>query len=124
MSQDRLIRVLLLRVRAEEHLLVLNIHHIVSDEWSLKVFFREFSELYAAFIARREVALPESPIRYVDYAIWQRERMRGEYLERQLAYWRRQLANPPPPTAIPTDYPRPATPTFRGGRRHGLWGKN
>ncbi|MFL5382179.1 MAG: amino acid adenylation domain-containing protein, partial [Longimicrobiaceae bacterium] len=109
-----LFRAALLRLGAEEHVLLLSMHHIVSDGWSLGVLFRELSSLYAAYREGRESPLPELPVQYADYAAWQRERLRGEVLERQLSYWRERLAGAPELVELPTDHPRPAVQTFRG----------
>ena len=111
-----LFRVTLLRLDAEEHVLLLTMHHIVSDGWSTGVLYRELETLYAAFSAGRPSPLPELPIQYSDFAVWQREWLRGEMLETQLAYWKRQLGKIPPVLELPTDRPRPALQTFRGSR--------
>jgi amino acid adenylation domain-containing protein len=109
-----LFRAGLLRLGEEDHLLLLSMHHIVSDGWSTGVFFRELSALYDAYRGGRESPLPELAVQYADYAIWQREHLRGETLERQLAYWRERLAGAPELLELPTDHPRPAVQTFRG----------
>jgi amino acid adenylation domain-containing protein len=109
-----LFRAALLRLGAEEHVLLLSMHHIVSDGWSLGVFFRELAALYAAYREGRESPLPELAVQYADYAVWQREHLRGERLERQLSYWRERLAGAPELVELPTDHPRPAVQTFRG----------
>jgi amino acid adenylation domain-containing protein/FkbH-like protein len=108
------IRATLIRVQPDDHWFVLNIHHIVSDEWSLKICFRELSELYAAHCEKRAPQLPELSIQYADYSVWQRDSLKGEMLEEHLAYWRQQLQGPPPILELPTDHPRPAMQTFRG----------
>ncbi|HEX2201844.1 MAG TPA: non-ribosomal peptide synthase/polyketide synthase [Longimicrobium sp.] len=104
----------LLRLGGEEHVLVVAMHHIVSDGWSLGVLFRELAALYAAFVAGDESPLPELPVQYADYAVWQREQLRGEALERQTAYWKARLAGAPSLLELPTDHPRPAVQRFRG----------
>ncbi|MEA2604640.1 MAG: hypothetical protein QOF89_5632, partial [Acidobacteriota bacterium] len=109
-----LCRIALVRLAPAEHLLVLNMHHIVSDGWSMGLFFNELSVLYAAGRDRRPSPLPEPPIQYSDFAVWQREWLRGPALEEQLAYWRGQLAGSPPALELPTDRLRPAVPTHRG----------
>ena len=106
-------RTRLLRLQPDDHVLLLTLHHIVADGWSLGVLFREVSALYESFAAGRPSPLPEPAIQYADFAVWQREWMQGEVLERHLAYWRRQLAGLTP-LQIPTDRPRPAVPTFNG----------
>ncbi|MCP4658711.1 MAG: amino acid adenylation domain-containing protein, partial [bacterium] len=96
-----------------EHLLLLTVHHIAFDGWSAGVFLDELSTLYRAFSGGREPALPELPVQYADFAVWQRQWLRGEVLERQLGYWREQLAGVPM-LDLPTDRPRPAVQSFRG----------
>jgi amino acid adenylation domain-containing protein len=109
-----LIRTLLLRLDREEHALLLTLHHIVSDGWSLGVLYRELAALYEAFTSGRQSPLAELPVQYADFALWQSEWLRDEALERQLAYWRRQLAGAPAALELPFDHPRPAVESFRG----------
>jgi amino acid adenylation domain-containing protein len=89
-------------------------HHAVSDGWSLGVLFREMSALYAAYREGRESPLPELAVQYADYAVWQREQLAGEALDRHLSYWREQLAGAPELLELPTDHPRPPVQTYRG----------
>ncbi|HEU4881455.1 MAG TPA: condensation domain-containing protein, partial [Longimicrobium sp.] len=110
-----LFRAALLRLDEKSHVLLLSMHHIVSDGWSLEVFLRELSSLYIAYREGQESPLPELAVQYADYAAWQREHLRGELLERQLSYWRGRLAGAPELLELPTDHPRPAVQTFRGG---------
>ncbi|HYH79478.1 MAG TPA: amino acid adenylation domain-containing protein, partial [Longimicrobium sp.] len=114
LSAGPLFRAALLRLGEEGHVLLLSMHHIVSDGWSMGVFFRELSALYAAYREGGESPLPELPVQYADYAVWQREQLEGEVLDRQLAYWRERLAGAPDLLELPTDHPRPAVQTFRG----------
>ncbi|HZG42966.1 MAG TPA: amino acid adenylation domain-containing protein, partial [Longimicrobium sp.] len=114
LSAGPLFRAALLRLGAEEHVLLLSMHHIVSDGWSMGVFFRELSALYEAYREGGESPLPELPVQYADYAVWQREQLAGEALERQLSYWRERLAGAPELLELPTDRPRPAVQTYRG----------
>jgi amino acid adenylation domain-containing protein len=107
-------RAALLRLGAEDHVLLLSMHHIVSDGWSMGVLFRELSALYAAFRDGGESPLAELPVQYADYAVWQREQLEGEVLDRQLAYWRERLADAPELLELPTDRPRPPVQTYRG----------
>ncbi|HST58339.1 MAG TPA: condensation domain-containing protein, partial [Longimicrobium sp.] len=109
-----LFRAVLLRLGGEDHVLLLSMHHVVSDGWSMGVLFRELSALYAAYREGRESPLPELAVQYADYAVWQREQLEGEVLDRQLAYWRERLAGAPALLELPTDHPRPAVQTFRG----------
>ncbi|HEX8276243.1 MAG TPA: amino acid adenylation domain-containing protein [Longimicrobiaceae bacterium] len=111
-----LFRAGLLRLADDEHVLLLCMHHVVSDGWSLGVLFRELSELYAAFAGGAESPLAELPVQPADFAAWQREQLRGEALERQLAYWRERLADAPALLELPTDRPRPAAQSDRGAR--------
>ncbi|MFL5539875.1 MAG: condensation domain-containing protein, partial [Longimicrobiaceae bacterium] len=92
LSAGPLFRAALLRLGAEEHVLLLSMHHIVSDGWSTGVLFRELSALYAAYREGRESPLAELPVQYADYAVRQREQLAGEVLDRQLAYWKERLA--------------------------------
>jgi amino acid adenylation domain-containing protein len=114
LSAGPLFRAALLRLGAEDHVLLLSMHHIVSDGWSMGVLFRELSALYAAYREGRESPLPELPVQYADYAVWQREQLAGEVLERQLSYWRERLAGAPELLELPTDHPRPPVQTYRG----------
>ncbi|HEU4561105.1 MAG TPA: amino acid adenylation domain-containing protein, partial [Longimicrobium sp.] len=109
-----LFRAALLRVDAEDHVLVLSMHHIVSDGWSMGVLFRELATLYEAYRDGGESPLAELAVQYTDYAVWQREQLTGESLNRQLSYWREQLAGAPELLELPTDHPRPAVQTYRG----------
>jgi hypothetical protein len=104
-------------VSAEEHILVVALHHIISDVWSLLGVLRhELNALYAAYKDDRPSPLPELEAQYADYAIWQREWLQGEILERQMAYWREQLRGAPAALALPTDRPRPAVSSYKGAR--------
>jgi amino acid adenylation domain-containing protein len=106
-----LLRAALLRLGPEQHLLVLVLHHIVADGWSVTVFLRELAALYAA-----PGPLPELPIQYFDFARWQRQWLTGEALAPQLDYWRQALAGAPGQLALPADRPRPPVPDFAGAR--------
>ncbi|HEY2292123.1 MAG TPA: amino acid adenylation domain-containing protein, partial [Thermoanaerobaculia bacterium] len=117
LSRPPLARTLLLRLAAREHTLLVTLHHTVADGWSLGVFLRDLVALYGAARAGRPSPLPPLPLQYADFAWREREELRGEPLERLLSYWRRRLADPPPPLALPTDRPRPAHPSSRGGRQ-------
>jgi amino acid adenylation domain-containing protein len=112
-----LFRSALLRLAPERHSLLLTMHHIVSDGWSMEVLLRELTALYEAFAADRPSPLPELPVQYADFAVWQRQWLSGEALSRQLEYWRRQLAGSPAGLDLPTDFPRPALQTFNGATR-------
>jgi amino acid adenylation domain-containing protein len=114
LSAGPLFRVSLLRLGAEEHVLLLSMHHVVSDGWSMGVLYRELSSLYEAYRDGRESPLPELSVQYADFAVWQREQLEGAVLERQLAYWRERLAGAPELLELPTDRQRPAVQTYRG----------
>jgi amino acid adenylation domain-containing protein len=116
LSRGPMWRATLLRTGMEEHVLLLSVHHIVFDAWSVGVFMRELKLLYAAFKTNQPSPLPALPIQYADFAHWQREWLRGEVLETQLNYWKRQLAGADMILKLPTDRPRPASPTMRGAR--------
>ena len=109
-----LLRVTLLRLDEDEHIVLWTIHHIVCDGWSMEIFVREFATLYEAYSKGQDSPLTELPIQYGDYAVWQREWLRGEVLEQQLAYWKQQLAGELPVLELPADRARPAIQTFRG----------
>src|SRR5829696_3478572 len=109
-----LFRASLLRVNAEEHVLVLMMHHIISDGWSAGVLFRELGTLYAAYAAGEESPLQELPVQYADYAVWQREYLSGEVLNAQVEYWRERLTGAAPVLELPADRVRPAVQSYRG----------
>ncbi|HEU5228410.1 MAG TPA: amino acid adenylation domain-containing protein, partial [Ktedonobacteraceae bacterium] len=108
-----LLRITLLRLGPEEHILLLTMHHIISDAWSGGIFMREFFICYEARLHGRSAQLPALPIQYIDFALWQHQRLQGTKLEEQLAYWKVKLADVPM-LYLPTDHPRPAMQTFRG----------
>ncbi|MCP4261667.1 MAG: amino acid adenylation domain-containing protein [Planctomycetes bacterium] len=109
-----LLRLHLVKISDEEHILLFNMHHIISDGWSIGVLIREWSALYSAYYRGQEAELPELSIQYTDYAAWQRNWLSGEVLERQLSYWQEKLANAPELSELPTDYPRPASISYHG----------
>jgi hypothetical protein len=110
-----LLRVRLLRLSEDEHWLLLTLHHIVTDGWSSGVLARELSVLYRSYASDVANPLPPLPVQYADYAVWQREWLQGPVLEQQLAYWKPALAGLPV-LELPTDRPRPALASFRGGQ--------
>ncbi|MGZ3460106.1 MAG: condensation domain-containing protein, partial [Archangium sp.] len=112
-----LLRTLLLRLGEREHVLLVTVHHIISDGWSIALLIREMAFLYEAFSTGRPSPLPELPVQYADYAAWQQGWLQGEVLEAQLAYWREHLAGAPLVLDLPTDYPRPAMSSHRGAIR-------
>jgi amino acid adenylation domain-containing protein len=112
-----LIRGRLLAVGDNAHVLLFTMHHVVSDGWSMGVLFRELGAIYEAFADERPSPLPELPIQYADYAVWQREWLQGEALQNQIAYWKTKLAGAPPLLELPTDRPRPAIQHFHGAKQ-------
>ncbi len=112
-----LFRALLVRLSEQEHLLLVTLHHIVSDGWSQAILVREMSAFYDGFGRSVARALPELPIQYSDFAVWQRDWLKGEALDSQLAYWRRQMGGGSRPLELPLDRPRPPRRTYRGERR-------
>src|SRR6266567_7164962 len=114
LAKGPLLRTTLLRLSDEDHVLLLNTHHIVSDAWSAAVMIEEIGALYEAFAAHRPSPLPEPAIQYADFAAWQRQWLQGEVLQKQLAYWRTALEGAPAVLELATDRPRPAVRTFLG----------
>ncbi|MCP4701327.1 MAG: amino acid adenylation domain-containing protein, partial [Gammaproteobacteria bacterium] len=114
LAEGPLLRTGLLRLNAEEHILFLTMHHIISDGWSIGVFLRELGALYEAYAADKPSPLPDLPIQYVDFAHWQRQWLSGGELAKQLDYWKKQLAGTPALLELPTDRPRPPVQTFHG----------
>ncbi|GJD16860.1 hypothetical protein RIVM261_018160 [Rivularia sp. IAM M-261] len=113
-SSDLLLRVKLLRLGEQEHIVLLTMHHIVSDGWSIGILVEELATLYQAFCNGQPSPLPAPPIQYVDFTVWQRQWLQGQALETQISYWLNQLENAPKVLELPTDYPRQAIQTFRG----------
>jgi amino acid adenylation domain-containing protein len=109
------LRVNLWQVAQQEYVLLLAIHHIAGDGWSMAVLIRELSAYYRGISTGSSVSLPELPVQYADFAVWQRQWLTDKVLERQLSYWKQHLTGAPPLLELPTDRPRPAIQTFRGG---------
>ncbi|WP_261991503.1 non-ribosomal peptide synthetase [Streptomyces sp. OR43] len=107
LSAGPLIRAMLIRVAADEHVLALSMHHVVSDEWSTRIFQRELMYLYDVLRQGGEPSLPALPVQYADFALWQRQWLTGEVLDAQRDYWKEQLTGAPT-LELPTDRPRPA----------------
>jgi amino acid adenylation domain-containing protein len=118
LEQGRLLRAALLRTTPEEHTFVLVIHHIVSDGWSIGVLAKELAALYDAFRAGRESPLPELPVQYADYSIWQREWLTQTVLQEQLGYWKQQLKESGEILALPAAGPRAAVESDQCGKVH------
>jgi len=117
LAQDALLRVMLVQVGDTEHVLLLTMHHIVSDAWSMGILVRELAALYQTFTTGESSPLPDLTIQYTDFAIWQRHWLQGEVLETQLNYWKQQLSGAPPLTQLPLDKPRSPVRTFRGAKQ-------
>ena len=113
-------RNMLIRMSDDDHILMMNTHHIVSDGWSTGILIRELGALYEAALQGKPSPLPDLPIQYADFAVWQRNWFQGEVLDRQVQYWKKRLDGAPPLLALPTDRPRPAAPAFRGAMHHAL----
>jgi len=111
-----LVRVGLLRLAQDDFVLQVNMQHAITDRWSFAVFEKELAVLYQAFATGHPSPLPELPIQFADYAVWQRERMNGDEYKKDLEYWRKQLAGAPFVLDFPTDFPRPPIQNFRGAR--------
>ncbi|MGY2378631.1 condensation domain-containing protein, partial [Pseudomonas sp. SDO524_S393] len=117
LQQGPLLRVSLLALGEEDHVLVLVQHHIVSDGWSMGVMVQELMRLYAAYSLGQDCELAPLPIQYADYALWQRRWMEAGEKARQLTYWRELLGGTQPVLELPFDHPRPAQQSFRGARQ-------
>jgi amino acid adenylation domain-containing protein len=118
------IRALLVKLGPEDHIFFFNIHHIANDGWSMRILMRELAALYTAYIGHSDASLPELPVQYADYAVWQRNWLRGEELDRQVEYWRNKLAGAPPTLRLPTDRPVPAKQAFHGDIHRSLYATN
>ena len=113
LTKSPLLRVSLLRLGREDHVLLVTMHHIVSDGWSMGIFWNELSAIWSAFARGRPSPLPELPLQYADFALWQREWLQGAVLEEQLLFWKKNLAGAPV-TELPHDYVRPSVQSFSG----------
>ncbi len=118
LAEGPLLRVRLLRLAHDRHILLLAVHHSVCDGWSLTLLLRELATLYTAFTAKQPSPLPSLPLQYADFTLWQRERLQGDVLQLQLTYWKRQLADAPTLLNLPTDHLRPAVQSYRGAHYH------
>ena len=115
LTRDPMLRVTLLRLAEQDHILLLTMHHIAGDGWSVGIFIEELVELYGAFARGLPTPLPPLPIQYADFACAQRQWLQGERLSRQLEFWRTRLSDAPRILSLPADRPRPAVQTFHGG---------
>ncbi len=114
LSTGPLLRTSLIRLADKKYVCLLTMHHIISDAWTLATFIKEFAELYEGFAARKPVELPNLPIQYVDYAVWQHDYLQGDVLDEQLSYWREKLDGADNPLDLPTDHKRPTVQTHNG----------
>nr|MDZ8007541.1 amino acid adenylation domain-containing protein [Nostoc sp. DedSLP05]MDZ8097380.1 amino acid adenylation domain-containing protein [Nostoc sp. DedSLP01] len=117
LAKEALIRATLVVLNQTEHILLVCMHHVVSDGWSMGVFIRELAALYNAYSQGQPSPLAPLPIQYADFAIWQREWLQGDVLQTQLMYWQQQLKDAPALLSLPTDRPRPAVQTFAGANQ-------
>jgi amino acid adenylation domain-containing protein len=113
LAQDDLLRVHLIKLKDREHLMVIIMHHIACDGWSKSLFVKELSELYEAFIQHRDANLAQLQIQFSDFAVWQRQYLQGELLDKKLGYWKEKLSSVAP-LELPTDYPRPEAQSSKG----------
>jgi amino acid adenylation domain-containing protein/non-ribosomal peptide synthase protein (TIGR01720 family) len=118
LARGPFLRARLLRVHEREHVLLLSRHHIASDAWSTKILLQEIALLYQSLVQGQPLPLPALPIQYTDFAIWQRNWLRGDVLERYLDYWKRHLADAPTIFDLPTDHTRPPIQSFRGEHQY------
>ncbi len=118
LAADLMLRATLLRLNEAEHILLLVMHHIAADGWSVGILFRELGSFYEGFAANSPLRLPKLPIQYADFADWQRQWLTGEVMATQLNYWRQQLADAPKFLTLTTDRPRPSIQTFKGGTKY------
>ena len=116
LANDRLVRVTLLQLAVDDYVLLLTMHHIITDGWSTGVFSHELEVFYGAYVQGKASPLPQLPIQYADFAFWQRQPATAEMLAPQLDYWKQQLAGAPPLLELPTDYPRKTVQTALGGK--------
>ncbi|ELS49666.1 thioester reductase domain protein [Microcystis aeruginosa FACHB-905 = DIANCHI905] len=114
LTQAPLMRTFLVKLKADSYLLFLSLHHSIFDGWSMKVLLQELSHLYEAFLQKQSNPLPDLPIQYGDFAVWQRQQLQGDKLTQEVNYWQQQLTGIPPLLEIPTDHPRPPIQTFKG----------
>ncbi len=114
LTKGLLLRVTLVQLNSESYALLLTMHHIIGDGWSMGVFIKELSSLYQGFLVGKPSPLPQLPIQYADFTIWQRQWLQGKALQIPINYWKQQLVDAPPLLELPTDRPRSSVQTFRG----------
>ena len=116
LEKGPLFRFTIIRLSEEEHVFLFNLHHIISDGWSMAVFFRELTLTYTAYKDEQNPVLPNLPIQYADYAVWQRQYLEGKQLQKQLEFWKKELHEPLPTLSLATDFLRPPKQVFHGER--------
>ncbi|HEY0728915.1 MAG TPA: amino acid adenylation domain-containing protein, partial [Pyrinomonadaceae bacterium] len=116
LTQGPLLRVRLLRLNDEEHVMLFTMHHIIGDAWSIALLVRELATLYRAFHLGTPPSLPQLPVQYADYAVWQREWLQSAALDKHVSFWKEQLANAPPVLELPTVHRRPEVTSLEGAR--------
>ena len=112
LARGPLLRLRLVRLRAENHVLIFTAHQIICDGWSVSLFFRELESFYRVYSSNESAALPGLIIQFADYAVWQRELVKGPIIDSQVSYWKERLAGILPAFELPTDHQRPAIQTF------------
>jgi amino acid adenylation domain-containing protein len=117
LSQGKQLRIKVIRLNEEDHIILFSLHHIASDVWSLTIFANEITVLYDAFSQGKPSPLADLPIQYADFAVWQRDFLQGDTYEKQLSYWKEHLKDAPALLELPTDRPRPAIQSFNGSSR-------
>jgi amino acid adenylation domain-containing protein len=116
LARGPIVRARLLKLAADDHVLLITVHHIVFDGWSQRLLLRELSEMYGQIVSSGSPSMPELPLQYTDYVVWQRKFLSGRRLDEQLKYWRERLAGAPAVLDLPIDHPRPPRQTYRGAR--------
>ncbi|OQP46203.1 non-ribosomal peptide synthetase [Niastella populi] len=117
LARDFMVRAQLLQIKEQEYTLIIVIHHIASDGWSMPIFIRELVMFYKAFVNKSSAGLPALPVQYADYSLWQKQYLTGPVLNRKMQYWKEKLEGLEP-LGLPTDHPRPAVQSFRGKTCH------
>jgi amino acid adenylation domain-containing protein len=117
LASDTMLRGCLIQLAPQQHILLLVIHHIAADAWSMGILWKELTERYQDFLAGQSNPYQALPIQYADFAVWQREWMSTEIMQKQISYWTKQLANLDPVLELPTDFPRPIVQTYRGSSK-------
>ncbi|MFN2304953.1 MAG: condensation domain-containing protein, partial [Anaerolineales bacterium] len=120
LTKSQMLRAILLRLDHHDHVLFFNIHHIAFDSWSTEIILQELDVFYDAFVTGKPIGLPEPPVQYVDYALWQKDRLSDKAMEAQLAYWKQKLSGSLAILELPTDRARPSIQTFRGAAQSHL----